>query len=99
MGLYGHLWLYWECREEGLGQTYKIDTIFDEDNDVEEITQHIDINDEWLDEASPPANINRVASLYHERLMFYAYNPILITCDSGATSNLIRHSLMVELDM
>ena len=31
--------------------------------------------------------------------MFYAHNPILIICDSGATSSLIRHSLAVELDM
>ena len=31
--------------------------------------------------------------------MFYAHHPIAITCDSGATSSLIRYSLAVKLGM
>ncbi len=31
--------------------------------------------------------------------MFYSHHPIKVTCDSGATSSLIKHSLAVKLGM
>ena len=84
-----------------LAKAYLVDALpEDDDDDYQQVSDGIDnvhIPEEWLEE---PTKVNKVdiakSPVFH---MFYAHHPIAITCDSGATSSLIRYSLAVKLGM